>query len=85
MLRRLRLHPGPYIGLLGQARRTAKVVAALEGPAPAQLHSPVGLPIGGETPVQIALSIVAQLQQLESGYAHARSRAFPEHLMAEAK
>jgi xanthine dehydrogenase accessory factor len=60
-----------YIGLLGPAVRRDELLArlsaeerdALDG----RLHAPVGLPLGGEGPEAIALSIAAQLQKLVIG------------------
>jgi xanthine dehydrogenase accessory factor len=56
-----------YVGLLGPPARRDELLgrltqqqrAALAG----RLHAPVGLPLGGEGPEAIALTIVAQLQQ----------------------
>ncbi len=58
--------PIGFIGLLGPVRRRQDLFKVL--PAAAQeallprLHSPIGLPLGGEGPEAIALSIAAQLQ-----------------------
>lgn len=57
-----------YLGLLGPWRRTQRLfeeigVAASGG----NLHAPVGLDIGAETPESIALSIVAEIQAAMSG------------------
>jgi xanthine/CO dehydrogenase XdhC/CoxF family maturation factor len=55
-----------YVGLLGPAPRREKLLNDL---SPAQrvaltprLHAPVGLDLGGRTPEEIALAIVAQIQ-----------------------
>jgi xanthine dehydrogenase accessory factor len=58
-----------YIGVLGPARRTQELLAELE-PRPgarndARLHAPIGLDVGAETPEQIALAIVAELQAVQ--------------------
>lgn len=58
--------PAPYIGLVGSARKrdALRATLAAEGYAASQINRitiPAGLPIGGETPEEIALSIVAQL------------------------
>ncbi|MEK9659955.1 MAG: XdhC family protein [Chloroflexota bacterium] len=55
-----------YVGLLGSVRKTVLIYQALlKRGVPAerlkQVHSPVGLDLGGRTPEEIALSIVAQL------------------------
>jgi xanthine/CO dehydrogenase XdhC/CoxF family maturation factor len=58
-----------YIGVLGPRRRTARLLEGIEkGSAKLsarelrRLHAPVGLAIGAETPAEIALSIVAEIQ-----------------------
>lgn len=58
-----------YVGLIGSRRKKAVILRELaetDGVDPAWLatvHCPIGLPIGGERPEEIAVSIVAQLQQ----------------------
>lgn len=50
-----------YIGILGPRHRTARL---LEGKAiPKNVHSPVGLAIGGKGPTEIAISIIAEIIQ----------------------
>ncbi|MRR34850.1 dehydrogenase, partial [bacterium] len=56
----------PFIGLIGSSRKREALHATLaaEGHGAdsiSRITIPVGLPIGGETPEEIALSIVAQL------------------------
>jgi xanthine/CO dehydrogenase XdhC/CoxF family maturation factor len=55
----------PYVGLLGPAARRERLYAEL-GPAAealrSRLRAPVGLDLGGRTPEDIALSIVAEIQ-----------------------
>ncbi|MEO6603779.1 MAG: XdhC family protein [Polyangiaceae bacterium] len=55
-----------YIGMLGPERRTRKMFGELfpnfVGPLPARVRAPIGLNLGAETPTQIALSIVAEIQ-----------------------
>ncbi|MGH9456539.1 MAG: XdhC family protein [Thermoanaerobaculia bacterium] len=58
-----------YVGILGPRRRTEDLlaqaaVAASELPA---LHVPPGLDLGGETPEEIALSVVAEIQAVMAG------------------
>jgi xanthine dehydrogenase accessory factor len=55
-----------YIGMISSRRKRDAIYAALtaEGiskEALAQVHSPIGIKIGGETPEEIAVSIVAEL------------------------
>ena len=66
--------PARYIGVLGSRARTRELLAALakggRKPTRAQLdriHAPVGLDIGSETPAEVALSIVAEIQAVFSG------------------
>ncbi len=70
------LLPSPcgYVGVLGSHARTAEILAELvrRGQAPtkrhlAKLHSPVGLDVGAETPGEVALSIVAEIQAFFTG------------------
>ena len=53
-----------YIGVLGPRRRTIELLGerAEEGVPPVNVHSPVGLDLGAETPEEIALAIVAEVQ-----------------------
>uniref|UniRef100_A0A831UB26 Dehydrogenase n=1 Tax=Geobacter metallireducens TaxID=28232 RepID=A0A831UB26_GEOME len=58
--------PAPYIGLVGSARKreVLRATLAAEGYGARQIDRvtiPAGLPIGGETPEEIAVSIAAQL------------------------
>ncbi|GMU42389.1 MAG: XdhC family protein [Xanthomonadales bacterium] len=65
-LRVLAGHDYAFLGMMGSARRIHEVRSAL-GPALsaslAALHAPVGLPIGAQTPHEIAVSVLAQLLQ----------------------
>jgi xanthine dehydrogenase accessory factor len=72
----------PYIGLLGPRAKAGRLLAeselGLSAAAAAQalrnhLYSPIGLTLGGETPEEIALAIVAEIQAVKN----ARS---PHHL-----
>jgi xanthine/CO dehydrogenase XdhC/CoxF family maturation factor len=51
--------PIPYIGLLGPKVRGQELLMGISDP---RIHSPIGLDLGGETPEQIALSIVAEIE-----------------------
>jgi xanthine/CO dehydrogenase XdhC/CoxF family maturation factor len=60
----------PYVGVLGPKSRGAELVSHLSDAARAaasRLHNPIGLDLGGETPEEIALSIVAEVQAVLSG------------------
>mgnify|MGYP001768485370 FL=1 len=60
-----------YLGMIGSRRKRDLIYAALiaEGVAAEELrrvHCPIGLPIGAQTPQEIAVSIVAELIQVRS-------------------
>ena len=67
-----------YVGMLGPKKRTTRLLTALEDAAalPAgrrdTLRFPVGLDIGAETPEEVALSIIAEIQAVT----RARSAGF---------
>ena len=58
-----------YIGVLGARRRTARLLRELKETCQITkpLHAPVGLDIGAETPEEIALAILAEIQAVVSG------------------
>jgi len=62
--------PHRYVGMIGSRRKVHAVLrrilhreSQLGRPAPelARVHAPIGLALGGRTPVEIAISIVAEL------------------------
>lgn len=60
-----------YVGMIGSRSKVKKSMAAMreKGFAEEQLdsvHTPIGLPIGGETPKEIALSIMAEIVQVKN-------------------
>ena len=60
-----------YIGMISSKRKRAAIYAALLAQGIAQeklekVHSPIGIDIGGETPEEIAVSIVAELIKARS-------------------
>ncbi len=73
-LQTLLASPAPYIGLLGPRLKAQRLLAELAA-APTELvqrlrerlRSPIGLDLGSETPEEIALAIVAEIQALRSG------------------
>jgi xanthine dehydrogenase accessory factor len=83
-----------YIGQLGPRRRTERLLTELAaahqiasfGDARG-LHAPVGLDLGAETPEEIALAIVAEIQavvsQHEAGFL--KNRPGPIHLASSAQ
>ena len=73
ILRDLLPRPLAYVGLLGPKKRAEKILADLarDGlhltPAMrARLHAPVGLDLGGGTPEEVALAILAEIQAFHS-------------------
>jgi len=52
--------PIPYIGLLGPKSRAEELLGNVSRDS--RVHSPVGLDLGAETPEQIALAIVAEIE-----------------------
>ena len=77
----------PYIAMLGPRRRTTRILEelttkGLNTKAIAQgLHAPAGLDIGAETPEQIALAILAEIQATFAGRTggNLRERNAPIH------
>lgn len=58
-----------YIGMIGSRRKRDAIYAALQTEGFSdedfrRVHCPIGLAIGGETPEEIALSILAEIQQV---------------------
>lgn len=69
ILRDLLARPLAYLGLLGPRQRAEKILADLAAAgAPigaeerARLHAPVGLDLGADSPEEVALSILAEMQ-----------------------
>ncbi|PWH16735.1 MAG: XdhC/CoxI family protein [Ardenticatenia bacterium] len=65
-------HPLRYVGALGSQRTNARRIERLRGMGVseeqlARLHAPIGLPLGGRSPAEIALSILAQITQVRYG------------------
>lgn len=69
VLRKLIGSKSPYIGILGPRKRFDKMLVefeeegvSLSGKDFERIHSPIGLDIAAETPEEIAVSIVAEIQ-----------------------
>lgn len=69
ILKMLLPSPARYIGLLGPKHRTEKLLLDLQTQGIdttteqlARLHAPVGIDIGAETPAEIAIAIIAEIQ-----------------------
>jgi len=61
-----------YIGLLGSRRKTVLIADLLREHGIAEdriaaIHAPVGLDLGGRTPAEIALAILAEITQHRYG------------------
>jgi xanthine/CO dehydrogenase XdhC/CoxF family maturation factor len=91
-LQTLLVSPAPYIGLLGPRLKAQRLLDELDAFPAAQvqqlrerLHSPIGLDLGSETPEEIALAIVAEIQAQHSGRQGRplRERAGTVHIPAE--
>ena len=76
LLRFLLASPARYIGVMGPRKRTERMLSELaagedsflpEEAHLARLHSPAGLDIGANAPVEIALSIVAEMRAVLDG------------------
>lgn len=64
--------PAPYIGMIGSRAKVRTVFDELlaEGVSPealARVHSPVGLDLGGQTPGEISLAILAEIVAFRHG------------------
>jgi xanthine dehydrogenase accessory factor len=71
--------PARYVGVIGSKKNQEKRRAALlkEGFTPeeiARLHGPIGLPLGGKQPNEIALSVMAEIVQARYGGETTRRR-----------
>jgi xanthine dehydrogenase accessory factor len=55
--------PPHYVGMMGSRKRVRQVFKAVPDLAAfcARIHAPIGLPIGAETPAELAISILAQV------------------------
>lgn len=67
--------PAAYIGLIGSRRKIKVIFDRLRADGVpeeqlARVHAPIGLPIGGETPAEIAVSIAAELVQVRRRQRH---------------
>lgn len=64
--------PARYIGALGSTKTHTKRLERLRAEGMpeeqlARLHAPIGLPIGGRTPEEIAVSIIAEIVAVRNG------------------
>jgi xanthine dehydrogenase accessory factor len=71
-LRQVLASPAFYIGLIGSKRKLAFMAEILQQHGAdmdlfTRVHAPIGLDLGGETPGEIALSIIAEIQLVRHG------------------
>jgi xanthine dehydrogenase accessory factor len=76
-LREALLSPAFYVGALGskqtQAKRRERLLAAgMSETQVARLHAPIGLDLGGRSPEEIAVSVLAQIVAVRNGRADAK-------------
>jgi xanthine/CO dehydrogenase XdhC/CoxF family maturation factor len=84
VLRKLLQRPPRYLGLLGPRHRTERLLAEAGEAALTcrdRLFAPVGLDVGAETPEQIALAVLAEIQAVICGRSGGslRDRSGPIH------
>ncbi len=88
LLRGLFQRPLAYLGLLGPKKRAEKILTdlastglAITAEHRARLHAPVGLDLGADSPEQVALAMLAEMQAVLSGRdaRSLRERARPIH------
>ncbi len=80
ILARFAERPLAYLGMIGSQRKVRVVVQELlergiPRSALERLHAPVGLPLGGRSPGEIAVSILAQVVAIRRGVSTAESMA----------
>lgn len=73
-----------YLGMIGSRKRRDDLLFDVMHDAPAidsDLYAPAGLNLGGESPEEIALSIIAEIQSVfaAAGAGHLRDRSQPIH------
>lgn len=76
-----------YIGMLGPKARTNRMFDELGCAPDDRVHAPVGLELGAETPVEIALAIVAEAQAVltSTSATSLRDRRVPIHTEVRAE
>ena len=83
-----------YIGVLGPKHRTEKLLQDLQAQGIVctteqleRLHSPVGIDVGAETPAEIAIAIIAEIQAVLKNHngGFLRNRNQPIHQYDESK
>lgn len=72
-------HDTAYVGMIGSRKKIAALFAKLEAKGItkeqlAAVYTPIGLNIGGETPQEIALAIMGEIQSIRYGKSHPHCR-----------
>jgi xanthine dehydrogenase accessory factor len=72
--------PAGYIGMIGSKRKIHTVFSYLKTKGISQeqldhVHTPIGLPIGAETPEEIAVSIMAEIIQVRHQLNESKSKS----------
>jgi xanthine dehydrogenase accessory factor len=75
----------PYVGLMGPDERFQEILDAFDGEITGadldRIYTPIGIDLGGGTPYQIAMSILAEVEAVANGRdpKHLRERTSPIH------
>ncbi len=85
-LQRIALKPHAYMGMIGSRRRVALVKELLEEEGIpkeklSDLHAPIGLDIGAQTPEEIAVAVLAEIIQIKNQ--SGRTGGIPEEILRE--
>ena len=77
-----------YLGLMGSKRKIERVRAEVasrgQDPGAVELHAPIGLPLGGDSPGEIAIGILAEVIASRHGGGDARRADRPAAVAVEA-
>ena len=89
-LKLLLASPAHYIGLLGARSRTQRLLqllleSAIASDQLSRFHAPIGLDIGANTPTEIALAIITEIQMVLTGRSgqSLKNRKAPIHQRVE--
>lgn len=78
LVRRYLERPSAYLGLIGSRAKIRQFYRELEQDGVTsslldRVHAPVGLPIGGKSPAEVAISILAEIVQIKNNATHVRA------------
>lgn len=76
--------PVRYLGVLGPRKRTERMLSENGHGSSSTLHSPIGLDIGADTPEEIGLAIMSEIQAVLAGRSAGmlRDRSGPIHSLS---